>query len=133
MDISKALRQRFGGPWNTLWLILILMACLRFAGAEWKDEPLDVRFLRGTYLVLATVLLGIVTAIAKVLIARLESPLYWKSRAGETAVAGLKIGIVAGGVVVFVVGMLLVDDFLGPFQAVVDTVLEKLASRLPGG
>lgn len=133
MNISREIKKRFGGGWNTILLILILMVCLRFSGAEWKEEGLDVRFLRGIYLLLAVIGLGILIAGIKLFIARLDSPSYWMNSADEVFASGLKLGILVGGIFVFFVGILLVDNFLGPFQGVIDTILEKLAGKLPGG
>lgn len=132
MDLAEALKRRFNGKMNGLFLVISLVVCFRFAGAEWKDEPLQFRMLFSAYLLAGVVATGIIFAIARVALTKINPP-RWKSesRIGEDIAWGLKFGMVLGTLFIFFGGLMLVDNYLGPFQALIDTMLEKLAKYLP--
>jgi hypothetical protein len=128
MNIAGELKKRFTGWLNSIVLMAIFCICFRFAGAEWKSLDLGTRALRGLYILLGVVGVGLLGAVLRLWIARLDSPSYWRTRADEVAVAGLKVGVLVGGAIVFLMGLLLVDEYLGPFGK----LLEKLFDKTPG-
>lgn len=133
MDFIEQIKKRFGGTLNAVLFIAILTVCIRFSGAEWADKGLDVRLLRALYIVAGVVGLGLLFAAVSVAIAYYGSTsVYRVNRVDEIGVSAFKKGVVIAGIVVFTTGLLLVKDYLGPFQKVIDTLLEKLAEHLPG-
>ncbi len=134
MDIAGQIKKKFAGLSNAIVLILILIACVRFSGAEWQapEYDLGVRLLRAFYIVLGVIALGFLMAAARLIIARFDSPAFWKNRADEIAVSAFKTGLIIGGIIVFAAGVLLVKDYLGPFEKVIEILMEKLSVYLPG-
>lgn len=132
MDWTNELGKRFGGFWNALFLIVVLVICLRFAGAEWKASALGIRLLYGLYLVLGVFIAGVIFALVKVGLTKFNPSRYSTTSAVPADVAwGLKYGITAGALVVFVIGLLMVDNYLGPLKEVIDFVINKIGEKLP--
>lgn len=132
MNWSEEIRKRFGGFWNTLFLLVVLVVCLRFAGAEWKARELEVRLLYALYLLLAVVAVGIVAAVTKLGVTKLNPPRYATgSSVAADVVWGLKYGMAAGVALVFTVGLLQVDNYLGPLKELIDLVLKKITDKIP--
>jgi hypothetical protein len=133
MDVLDQIKKRFGGTLNAVLLIAILMVCIRFSGAEWAEEVLGVRLLRALYIIAGAIGFGLLFAAVSVAIAYYGSTSAFRmNRVDEVGVSAFKKGVVIAGIVVFTVGLLLVKDYLGPFQKVIDTLVEKLAEHLPG-
>lgn len=123
MDWTTELKKRFGGFWNAVFLFSVLLVCLRFAGAEWKAQELGMRLLYALYLVLIVVALGIGVALVKMFITKINPPRYSSSNTIPGDVAwGLKYGFAVGTIIVFTIGVLMVDDYLGPVKTLFDLV-----------
>lgn len=131
MDWTNELSKRFGGFWNAVFLLSVLVICLRFAGAEWKAKELDIRLLYALYLVLLVVATGIVLALVKVTLTKLSPPRYSSASTVPADVAwGLKNGIASGALIVFVIGVLMVDNYLGPVKDLIDLVKDLVVKKL---
>jgi hypothetical protein len=131
MSWPQEIGNKFGGVRNGLFLLIVLVVCLRFAGAEWKDEVLGVRLLYGLYLILATVLFGGLIALIRVALARRAAPHSSSSAIPANVAGGLRSGIGWGGIVIFVIGILMVDDYLGPLKNLFDLAVQKIAHWIP--
>ena len=124
-DLAYELNKRFSGGWNSLILVLLVIICLRFSGAEWKDEVLGIRLLYSLYILFAVAGLGIVFASAKVLLIRFGHHTYGYTYSDAIA-GGLKYGVNAGTIIVFAIGILMVDNYLGPVKDILDVALKKI-------
>jgi hypothetical protein len=130
VDWANELKKRFGGFWNAIFLIAVLVICLRFAGAEWKAEELGTRLLYALYLVLIVAAVGIVVALAKLLLTKFNPPRYSSASTVSADVAwGLKYGIASGTLIVFTIGVLMVDDYLGPVKTLFDLVKDIVMKK----
>jgi hypothetical protein len=131
VDWVDEFKKRFGGFWNTIFLILVLIVCLRFSGAEWKDKELQERLLYALYLVLGVISTGIFFGIGTAVLKRFKRSGYATPNTPVDFVSGLKYGTVLGTVVVFTIGLLMVDDYLGPIKELVDVVIKKIGDKIP--
>lgn len=131
MDWVDEFRKRFGGFWNTVFLIAVLIVCLRFAGAEWKDKEFQERLLYALYLVLGVISTGILFGIGSAILKRFKRSGYSDPNAAVDFVSGLKHGTVLGTIVVFAIGLLMVDDYLGPIKGFVDILVKKIGDKIP--
>ena len=114
MAFADEIKGRFGGLWNGVLLIVIVVICFRFATAEWGTESLWLRLLYGLYLVLGLLAFGVILAVTKL----------FKSNPAEVA-WGLKYGIFLGGTFLFLLGCLMVPDFLGPLDDIVTSFFAR--------
>jgi len=130
---NEEFRKRFGGKWNTIFLIVVLVVCFRFVGAEWKAREFELRLLYSLYLVLIVIATGGVFALLKVLFTKFNTRHYYStsSKIPADIVWGLKYGIGSGALIVFVFGLLLVDNYLGPLKEVFDLVIKKIVEKIP--
>ena len=131
MDWVNELKKKFGGFGNTVFLILGLVVCLRFSGAEWKDRELFDRLLFALYLVLGVILTGIIFGIGTAVLRRFKRTAYSAPNTPADFVSGLKYGMVLGTIVVFTVGLLMVDDYLSPIKELFDTIVKKIGEKIP--
>lgn len=125
MSFENEMRARFGGFWNSLVLLIVVIICLRFAVIEWASEELGTRLWHSFKLFLWCVLFGIFLAIMKILFSQ-SNPPYQKPPASVNFVWGLKRGITMGGFLILIVGILHLDNFLGVFQPLLDKLFERL-------
>ena len=131
MDWVDEFKKRFGGFWNTVFLIVVLIVCLRFAGAEWKDNELQERLLYALYLVLGVISTGVIFGIGSAILKRFKRSGYSTPNAPVDFVSGLKHGTVLGAIVVFTIGLLMIDDYLGPIKEFVDVLIKKIGDKIP--
>lgn len=125
MSFENEMRERFGGFWNSLVLLIVVIICLRFAVIEWASEELGTRLWHSFKLFSWCVLFGVFLAIMKIIFSQ-SNPPYQKLPASVNFAWGLKRGITMGGFLILIVGILHLDNFLGVFQPLLDKLLERL-------
>jgi hypothetical protein len=133
MNWNREFQKRFGGLWNTIFLIAVLMVCIRFAGAEWKAKELEFRLLYSLYLILGVIAIGVFLGVFKAVLNKFlnRSRSYsWESTIPADFTWGLKYGIGSGAIIVFIFGLLLVDDFLGPVKDILDVLANKILEKI---
>ena len=129
MSFESEMKARFGGFWNSLVLLLVVIICLRFSIIEWASEDLGTRLFHSFKLFFWCVLFGVLLAILKIIFS-VSNPPYAKLPASANFVWGLKRGITIGGLLIFIVGVLHLENFLGVFQPFLDKLLENLLGLL---
>lgn len=127
MSLESEIKAKLGGYWNSFLLLLIVIVCLRFSSIELAAEGLATRVTCAFYLFLSCLGVGVLTGFIKILLSLSTEP-YARAPRSTSFVLGLKYGIVASGVLVFIVGFVQLDNFLGPFQVLVDQLYGKLPS-----
>ena len=70
---------------------------------------------------------GILLGILKIFLA-FSNQTYTRAPASANFAAGLKYGIVAGGILILMVGMMQLNNFLGVFQPIFNGLLAKLTA-----
>ncbi len=127
MSMESEFRTRFGGFWNSLILLFVIIVCLRFANLELAQESLSERVHCAIHLFLGCVAAGILLGILKIFLS-FSNQTYTRAPASANFVHGIKYGIVAGGLLIFVVGMMQLNNFLGVFQPIANGLLGKLTA-----
>lgn len=127
MSMESEMRMRFGGFWNSLILLLVIIICLRFSSLEFADESLTKRIFCALHLFLGCIAAGFLLGIFKIFLA-FSNQTYTRAPTSANFVLGLKYGIVAGGTLILIVGMLQLDNFLGVFQPIVTGLIAKLTA-----
>ncbi|MEK6685533.1 MAG: hypothetical protein AABY99_04010 [Pseudomonadota bacterium] len=127
MSMESEIRMRFGGFWNSLILLLVIIVCLRFSSLELADENITSRVLCALHLFFGCVAAGVLLGILKIFLA-FSNQTYTRAPASANFALGLKYGIVAGGLMIFIVGVLQLNNFLGVFQPVVNGLIAKLTA-----
>lgn len=125
MSMESEIKERFGGFWNSLVLLLVIIICLRFTSIGLAEESLMTRVHCAFHLFLGCLAAGIVLGILRIFLS-FSNKTYTRAPASANFVTGVKYGIVAGGILILIVGMIQLDNFLGPFQPLVDAVFGKL-------
>lgn len=125
MSFESEMRARFGGFWNSLVLLLVVIICLRFSIIEWASEDLGTRLFHSFKLFFWCLLFGVLLAILKIIFS-VSNPPYEKLPASANFAWGLKRGITIGGLLILIVGVLHLENFLGVFQPFLDKLLENL-------
>lgn len=125
MSMESEIRMRFGGFWNSLILLLVIIVCLRFSSLELANENLTARVLCALHLFCGCVAAGVLLGILKIFLA-FSNQTYTRAPASANFALGLKYGIVAGGSLIFIVGVLQLNNFLGVFQPMVNGLIAKL-------
>lgn len=125
--MESEMRMRFGGFWNSLILLIVIIICLRFSSLEFADESLTKRIFSALHLFLGCIAAGFLLGIFKIFLA-FSNQTYTRAPASANFVLGLKYGIVAGGTLILIVGMLQLDNFLGVFQPIVTGLIAKLTA-----
>lgn len=117
MNILDEIKKRFSGFKNSLFLLLALIISLRFAGADAESQPLKGRLEYALGLILGIAILGIILGFARIIIRKINRKNEFQTIApGIDFVSGFKYGVVAGTVILFLVGVLMVKDFLKPVE-----------------
>ncbi|MBX3616763.1 hypothetical protein [Nitrosomonas sp.] len=127
MSMESEVRMRFGGFWNSLILLIVIIICLRFSSLEFADESLTKRIFCALHLFLGCIAAGFLLGIFKIFLA-FSNQTYTRAPASANFVLGLKYGIVAGGTLILIVGMLQLDNFLGVFQPIITSLIAKLTA-----
>lgn len=127
MSMESEIRARFGGFWNSLILLFVIVICLRFSSLELAAESLAERIHCAIHLFLGCVAAGILLGILKIFLA-FSNQTYTRAPASANFARGLKYGIVGGGLLILMVGILQLNNFLGVFQPMVNGLLAKLTA-----
>jgi len=126
-DYSSVIKSEFSGFWNLVFIIAVLVVCLRFSDAAWGSADFDLR-LQGTFYLFGLVIaLSSLFAIFRLILLKLKPPQHKYGHPYLTAIArAFKYGFVLGGLLVTTIGVLMVDNFLNPFQDLIDRVFSIL-------
>lgn len=127
MSMESEIKTRFGGFWNSLILFVVIVICLRFSSLELAAESLGERIHCAIHLFLGCVAAGILLGILRIFLS-FSNQTYTRAPASANFVSGLKYGIVAGGLLILIVGILQLNNFLGVFQPVINGLLAKLTA-----
>ena len=127
MSMESEIRARFGGFWNSLILLFVIVVCLRFASLDLAAENLLARVHCAIHLFLGCVAAGILLGILKIFLS-FSNQTYTRAPASANFAAGLKYGIVGGGLLIFIVGIMQLDNFLGVFQPALNGLAAKLTA-----
>ncbi|QOJ23747.1 MAG: hypothetical protein HRU78_08850 [Gammaproteobacteria bacterium] len=127
MSMESEFRMRFGGFWNSLILLFVIIVCLRFSSLEFADENLTKRVFCALHLFLGCIATGVLLGILRIFLA-FSNQTYTRAPASANFARGLKYGIVAGGLMILIVGTLQLNNFLGVFQPMVNGLLTKLTA-----
>jgi hypothetical protein len=125
--MENEIKTRFGGFWNSLILLLVIIICLRFSSLELAAASLAERMHCAVHLFLGCVAAGILLGILRIFLA-FSNQTYTRAPASANFAAGLKYGIVAGGLLILIVGILQLNNFLGVFQPMVNGLFAKLTA-----
>ncbi len=127
MSMESEMRMRFGGFWNSLILLFVIIVCLRFSSLEFVDENLTRRVFCALHLFLGCIAAGVLLGILKIFLA-FSNQTYTRAPASANFTLGLKYGIVAGGLLILIIGVLQLNNFLGVFQPMINGLLAKLTA-----
>lgn len=127
MSMESEIRARFGGFWNSLILLFVIVICLRFSSLELATESLAERIHCAIHLFLGCVAAGVILGILKIFLA-FSNDTYTRAPASANFARGLKYGIVGGGLLILMVGILQLNNFLGVFQPMLNGILAKLTA-----
>lgn len=125
MSFENEMKVRFGGFWNSLVLLFVIIVCLRFSSLELADQGLWDRVHCALHLFFGCIATGILLGILRIFLG-FSNDTYTRAPASVNFATGLKYGITTGGLLIFVVGILQLDNFLGAFQPMVNAILAKL-------
>ncbi|MEI2767688.1 MAG: hypothetical protein V9E86_04125, partial [Nitrosomonas sp.] len=117
MSMESEMRANFGGFWNSLILLFVVIVCMRFASLEQVGESLAERILCGIHLFLGCIAAGFLLGILRIFLG-FSNDTYTRAPASANFTQGLKYGIVMGGILIFIIGILQLDNFLGVFQPI---------------
>ena len=129
MSLESEIKAKLGGFWNSLLLLLIVIVCLRFSSIELAGGGLAERVMCAFYLFASCIGAGLFAGLIKLLLSYSTEP-YARAPKSISFVLGMKYGIVAAGILVFIVGFVQLENFLGPFQVIVDALYGKLPSLI---
>lgn len=127
MSMESEIRERFSGLWNSFVLLLVIIICLRFSSLELPDAPLSERLWCALHLFLGCLAAGFLLGIMRIFLA-FTNETYTRAPASANFAKGLKYGVVAGGLLILIVGVLQMDNFLGAFQPILNALMAKLIS-----
>ncbi|MBX3631223.1 MAG: hypothetical protein KF908_15235 [Nitrosomonas sp.] len=125
MNMESEFRAKFGGFWNSLIILMVIIICLRFSSIAFADEGLGARLLCSLHLFLGSLGAGIVLGILRIFLS-FSNDTYTRAPASANFTTGIRYGLVAGGLLILLVGMMQLENFLGPFQPVIDALFGKL-------
>ncbi len=125
MSMESEVKAKFGGFWNSLVILLVIIICLRFSSIALAEEELGERLLCSLHLFLICIGAGIVLGILRIFLS-FSNETYTRAPAAANFTSGIRFGIVAGGVLILLAGVVQLENFLGPLQAVLDALFAKL-------
>jgi len=125
--MESEIKAKFGGFWNSIVLLLVIVICLRFSSLELAAENLVERVHCALHLFLGCVAAGVLLGILRIFLA-LSNQTYTRAPASANFAQGLKYGIVGGGLLILIVGVLQLNNFLGVFQPILTGLLAKLTA-----
>lgn len=129
MSFESEIKAKFGGFWNSVLLLFVVIVCLRFSSIELLEEDLSTRVLYSLYLFLGCLGGGALIALLKVIFSFSNQP-YLRPPVAVSVATGLKYGIIAAGLLVFIVGVIQLDNFMGLFQPLINAFFEKLSQLI---
>ncbi len=121
MSLEREIKARFGGIWNTIVILFVVIVCLRFSSIELAEENLHERISYSLCLLLTALGVGFALGILKIILSYSNEPHSRLSSAANFA-SGLKYGFVAVGIFLFIVGVMQLENFLGPLQTFLDSL-----------
>ena len=127
MSMESEIKAKFGGFWNSIVLLLVIVICLRFSSLELAAENLVERVHCALHLFLGCVAAGVLLGILRIFLA-FSNQTYTRAPASANFAQGLKYGIVGGGLLILIVGVLQLNNFLGVFQPILTGLLAKLTA-----
>ena len=127
MSMESEIKAKFGGFWNSIVLLLVIVICLRFSSLELAAENLVERVHCALHLFLGCVAAGVLLGILRIFLA-FSNQTYTRAPASANIAQGLKYGIVGGGLLILIVGVLQLNNFLGVFQPILTGLLAKLTA-----
>ena len=127
MSMESEIKAKFGGFWNSIVLLLVIVICLRFSSLELAAENLVERVHCALHLFLGCVSAGVLLGILRIFLA-FSNQTYTRAPASANFAQGLKYGIVGGGLLILIVGVLQLNNFLGVFQPILTGLLAKLTA-----
>jgi len=122
MSLESEIKGRFGGIFNTLLLLLLIIIVLRFSSIEMADKPLDERLLCSLHLILGCFAAGFVLGILRMFLA-LTNSTHTRAPASANFASGMKYGVIGGGLLILIIGIVQLENFLGPLQPVIDATI----------
>jgi len=125
--MESEIKAKFGGFWNSIVLLLVIVICLRFSSLELAAENLVERVHCALHLFLGCVAAGVLLGILRIFLA-FSNQTYTRAPASANFTQGLKYGIVGGGLLILIVGVLQLNNFLGVFQPILTGLLAKLTA-----
>ena len=125
MNMETEFRAKFGGFWNSLIILLVIIICLRFSNIALADAELGERLMCSLHLFLASLAAGIVLGVLRIFLS-FSNDTYTRAPASVNFTTGIRYGLVAGGMLILLVGMMQLENFLGPFQPIMDALFGKL-------
>jgi len=125
--MESEIKAKFGGFWNSIVLLLVIVICLRFSSLELAAENLVERVHCALHLFLGCVAAGVLLGILRIFLA-FSNQTYTRAPASANFAQGLKYGIVGGGLLILIVGVLQLNNFLGVFQPILTGLLAKLTA-----
>lgn len=125
MSFESEVKDRFGGFWNSLVLLLVIIICLRFTSIELAEESMATRVHCALHLFLGCLAAGVVLGLMRIFLS-FSNDTYTRAPASANFVKGVKFGVVAGGILILIVGVIQLENFLGPFQPILDAVFNNI-------
>ncbi len=129
MSLESEMKARFGGILNSLLLLLLIIISLRFSSIEMADQPLDERLLCTVHLLLGCFAVGFILGILRIFLS-FTNKTYTRAPASANFASGMKYGIMASGLLILIVGMVQLENFLGPLQPMLDAIIGFFNSLL---
>lgn len=127
MSMESEIRSRFGGFWNSLILLFVIIVCLRFSSLEFADESLTKRIFCAIHLFMGCIAAGFLLGILRIFLG-FSNETYTRAPASANFTRGLKYGVVSGGLLIMLVGALQLNNFFGVFQPIVTGLVTKLTA-----
>ncbi len=125
MNMESEFRAKFGGIWNSLIILLVIIICLRFSSIAFADDSLGERLFCSLHLFLGCLGAGIVLGLLRIFLS-LSNDTYTRAPASANFTTGIRYGLVAGGLLILLVGTMQLEGFLGVFQPIIDAIFGKL-------
>ncbi|MCH9638514.1 MAG: hypothetical protein K0U40_03370 [Betaproteobacteria bacterium] len=125
MSLESEMKARFGGIWNTLLLLFVIIVCLRFSGIAMAEDDLYDRLHCSVHLFLGCLVAGILMGLLRMFLATTNDS-HTRAPGSANFASGMKYGILAGGFLILIAGMVQLEGFLGPLQPVLDVLFAKL-------
>ena len=125
MNMETEFKAKFGGIWNSLIILIVIIICLRFSSIALASEELGDRLLCSLHLFLGCLGAGFVLGILRIFLS-FSNDTYTRAPASANFTTGIRYGLVAGGTIILLIGMMQLENFLGPFQPIVDALFGKL-------